>query len=137
MANKTSFTQVSALSAVLAIIDSYEGEFILVGGEQYNKAELAEKIDGMREKLAAKHSTPSKADKAKAEADEVLNGIIRMVLDEAESPICIADMQKQSEELAALSNQKMSALLKKMVDSGAVTKTIQKKKAYFSLTVEE
>lgn len=45
----------------------------------------------------------------------------------------VTDIQAKSETLSALSNQKVSALLRQLVESGQVVKTIDKKKAFFSL----
>lgn len=45
----------------------------------------------------------------------------------------ITEIQQANPELADLSNQKMSALLKQLVDSNIVDKVIEKKKAYFSI----
>ena len=43
----------------------------------------------------------------------------------------ITEIQQTNSELADLSNQKMSALLKQLVDTKIVDKVIEKKKAYF------
>ena len=40
---------------------------------------------------------------------------------------------KADERMAEYSNQKLSALLKKLVEAGKVTKVVDKKKSYFSL----
>ena len=45
----------------------------------------------------------------------------------------IDEIQSANPELADLSNQKMSALLKQLVDTKIVDKVIEKKKAYFKL----
>ena len=45
----------------------------------------------------------------------------------------VSEIQTKSEILKGLSNQKISALLKKMCDDGSAVKTIDKKKSYFSL----
>lgn len=48
-------------------------------------------------------------------------------------PVTITDLQKQSEKVGEYSNQKISALMKKLVDSERVVKTTEKKKSYFSV----
>ena len=45
----------------------------------------------------------------------------------------ITEIQNANVELSELSNQKISALLKQLVDTGIVAKVIDKKKAYFKL----
>ena len=49
----------------------------------------------------------------------------------------ITDIQNGNEKLSALSNQKVSALVRQLVESGEVVKTIDKKKSIFSLTKSE
>ena len=45
----------------------------------------------------------------------------------------ISEMQKNSEVLGNLSNQKVSALAKKLIEQGSVDKVTEKGKSYFSL----
>lgn len=59
-------------------------------------------------------------------------GEINAVLGTFENPVTITEMQK-TDELSEYSNQKLSALLKKLVSAGEVVRTEEKKKAYFSL----
>ena len=50
----------------------------------------------------------------------------------------ITDIQNANSDLAELSNQKVSALVRQLVETGEVVKTIDKKKSIFSLaTVNE
>ena len=49
----------------------------------------------------------------------------------------VTDIQKGNEELSALSNQKVSALVRQLVESGEVVKTTDKKKSIFSLAENE
>lgn len=60
---------------------------------------------------------------------------IREVLADAENPMTVTEMMKDS-RLEEYSNQKLSALLKKLVDAKEVVKTTEKKKSYFSLKRE-
>lgn len=55
------------------------------------------------------------------------------VLKEMGKPVTITEMQKFSADLAEFSCQKLSALLKQLVENDkTVTKVIEKKKTYFS-----
>lgn len=55
------------------------------------------------------------------------------VLKEIGKPVTITEMQKFSADLAEFSCQKLSALLKQLVENDkTVTKVIEKKKTYFS-----
>ena len=49
----------------------------------------------------------------------------------------VTDIQNGNEELSALSNQKVSALVRQVVESGEVVKTVDKKKSIFSLAKSE
>ena len=49
----------------------------------------------------------------------------------------VTDIQNGNEELSALSNQKVSALVRQLVESGEVVKTTDKKKSIFSLVKSE
>lgn len=50
--------------------------------------------------------------------------------------VTISDFQKRSEYAGTFSNQKISALFKKMIEAGKVVKTTEKKKSYFSIVAE-
>ena len=49
----------------------------------------------------------------------------------------VTDIQNGNEGLSALSNQKVSALVRQLVESGDVVKTTDKKKSIFSLAESE
>lgn len=63
------------------------------------------------------------------------NGIKETILDTlADNKVMtITEMQKANSELADLSNQKISALVRQLITEGAVKKEEIKRKAYFSL----
>ena len=49
----------------------------------------------------------------------------------------VTEIQNGNAELSALSNQKVSALVRQLVESGKVVKTVEKKKSIFSLVESE
>ncbi len=49
----------------------------------------------------------------------------------------VTDIQNGNEELSILSNQKVSALVRQLVESGEVVKTVDKKRSIFSLAKSE
>ena len=73
--------------------------------------------------------TETKTQKANAE----LKVVIVDTLNNLAKPVRITELQNANPQLAELSNQKISALLKQLVDSKEVVKTIEKKIAYFSV----
>ena len=65
------------------------------------------------------------------EENEVLKGVILATL--TNEGVTVTDLQSKNEELSALANQRVSALLRQMIAEGKVVKTVDKKKSYFSL----
>lgn len=82
--------------------------------------------------LLDKKSAKSGETKTQKENVEVMNKI-ETALAEVGKAVTITELQGASASMAEYSNQKLSALLKKMVESGRVVKTTEKKKSYFSL----
>lgn len=66
-----------------------------------------------------------------AENDNIKE-IILQILNDTQAKMTITDLQKYSDRLAGYTNQRLSAIVKKLVDTNIVTKTIEKKKSYFS-----
>lgn len=75
----------------------------------------------------------SKTETKTQKENVVIMETIVATLNEIGKPARITEIQSANETLANLSNQKMSALLKKLVDSKVVNKTIEKKIAFFSI----
>ena len=135
----TKMTQVSALELAVEVIENII-DGTPVNPAAFNLPEVAEKLNGMAEKLAEKRSTPSKADKEKSAEHKAIADEIVLVLSTEETVtngMTVSEMQKASEMLAGYSNQKISAILRKMIDNGTVAKTVDKKKSYFSLATDE
>ena len=65
--------------------------------------------------------------------NEILKEKIIETLKELNKFSTITEIQESNAELADLSNQKISALLKQLVDTNVIEKVIEKKKAYFSI----
>lgn len=87
------------------------------------------------EMLEKKASSKSKKDKEKDKADEVLMAIILETLAGSTGMTASEILKANStrEEFEDISNQKVSALLKKMVDREEVKKFTDKRKSYFHL----
>lgn len=66
-------------------------------------------------------------------ANKGIKETIVNVLGTFTEPIAIKDIQSASEELASLSNQKISALLTQLKNENIVERTENKKVAYFAL----
>ena len=90
--------------------------------------EYAEKIEKMKAQFEKKNSAEKKPTATQI-ANEGIKSVILEVI--GEKSMTITEMQKINGELAELSNQKISALLKQMVENGSVVREEIKRKAYF------
>lgn len=84
------------------------------------------------ERLANKKVAQTKTQKENEELVEVVYAALAAV----GVPTTITDLQKANEDMAQYSNQKISALMKKLVDAKRVEKIVDKKKSYFSVIAE-
>lgn len=76
----------------------------------------------------------SKSTQTKTQIEnENIKGAIVNALTEIAKPVTITEMQELNTEMANYSNQKLSALLKQLVESNQVVKTVDKKKSYFTV----
>jgi len=73
--------------------------------------------------------TPTKTQKA----NEGIMDAIAEALANLDGGVTVTDLIASADALNGLTNQKVSALLRKMVEVGRVTKTIEGKKALFAL----
>lgn len=105
-------------------------ELLLTFGEVQANPVLVEKLNHEIELINNKKSS-SKETKTQVENKGIMETILNTLVEIAK-PVTITELQNASEEMAQYSNQKLSALLKKLVESGQVEKTTDKKKSYFS-----
>lgn len=109
---------------------------VIEGSEVTNKDEMLAFVAREIELLSKKRSsTNSKKD---AE-NEKLCVQLEEALAKFDRPVTVTEFMKEStDEIATLSNQKLSALLKKCIDNRhTVVKTTEKKKSYFSIVRED
>lgn len=96
-----------------------------------NEAEMIEFIDNEINLLNKKRASGAKT--ATQKENEVLVERLYEVLAEIGRPVTVSELQKENEEFGAMTNQKVSALMKKLTDANRVDKTVDKKKSYFSI----
>lgn len=96
-----------------------------------NEAEMIEFIDNEINLLNKKRASGAKT--ATQKENEVLVERLYEVLAEIGRPVTVSELQKENDEFGAMSNQKVSALMKKLTDAKRVDKTVDKKKSYFSI----
>ena len=105
---------------------------VVENSEVANKAEMLEFLAHEVELLEKKNSKTGQTKTQKE--NEVLMGQLLEALKEFEKPVSVSEFMKgSSHEVATLSNQKLSALFKKLVEAGKVVKTTEKKKSLFSV----
>ena len=98
-------------------------------------SDVAEKLTKMKEQFVKKNSA-----ERKPTANQVENaGLKTAILDflaENKGAYTVTDLLKSVVELADLSNQRVSALVRQLVEDGSVVRTEEKRKAYFSYNGE-
>lgn len=104
--------------------------FTMIKAQVKDNAEMVAFIDHEIELLDKKASN-KKATKTQ-EANIGIKSTILSVLEGGKS-MTVTEMQGASAELGELSNQKVSALVRQLVEAGKVVKTIDKKVSRFSL----
>ena len=97
--------------------------------------EVYEKLDALKTSVAKKNSAERKPT-ATQKANE---GYKIAILDfmEVGKKYTISELMKEVVEIADLSNQRVSALIRQLKDAGLVERTEEKRKAYFSKKVIE
>lgn len=125
---KNTLTQARALDLAIRIINGNPLP------DDVSVADLTEKLTTMHDKICAKRSTVSKATSERLAENARISDIILETLLNSENPMTITEMQKSNEELAVFSNQKLSALLAKLVESAQVTREVIKRVTYFSIS---
>lgn len=107
-------------------------ELLLTIAEVQENEMLVEFINHELELLAKKNAsgTLRKPTKTQIENENLIEVIFAKLQATGEA-MTISEIQANDEMLEGLTNQKMSALLKKLVDSQKVEKYIEKKKTYF------
>ena len=114
--------------------------------EKMTKRELFEMIKGVcandtrivefcEHEIELLNRKSSKSTQTKTQIEnENIKGAIVNALTEIAKPVTITEMQELNTEMANYSNQKLSALLKQLVENDKkVVKTVDKKKSYFTV----
>lgn len=99
--------------------------------EMENKEDVLTFIEHEIELLNRKHSSNGTS-KTQKENLVIMKNIVS-ALETVGRPVTISELQKEVETMSEYSNQKLSALLKKLVADERVVKTTEKKKSYFSV----
>ena len=90
--------------------------------------EIRAKLEKMKVQFEKKNSAEKKPTATQIANEGIKNLILEVI---GNSSLTITEMQKINGELAERSNQKISALLKQMVENGSIVREEIKRKAYF------
>lgn len=96
------------------------------------RTDLVEFLDHEIELLNKKANTKTPS-KTQIENESIKDVIVRTLTSLAK-PVTITEIQENDSTLATLSNQKISALLSQLVKDNKVVRTVDKKKAYFTIS---
>lgn len=107
-------TYVDALTAAINVVDDEE---------------VVDKLEALREQIAKKKGS-SKPTKTQVENEKIKEAILN-VLAEADEPITVKEILKLLED--EYSSQKISALLRQLINAEKVEKVIEKKVSRFAL----
>lgn len=103
---------------------------VLMGNKEVEDMQIFIDFLTHERELLEKKSSNSGQTKTQKENETIKEKIVE-TLKELNKYATITDIQTANEELSAYSNQKISALLKQLVDNKEIEKVIDKKKAYF------
>lgn len=129
MTNTTKMTKKDFFKLLVGIVEKTENFD--------KKTETLDFINHEIELLNKKSSAPGKKKTAHIKENEELMELIGIALELFGKPVTVTTMIKENAEMSKLSSQKLSALLKKMIEAGKVVRTVEKKVPYFSLAKEE
>lgn len=108
----------------------------IVEGSDYADKDGA--LDFINHEVELLEKKSGKTGKTKVQKEnEVLVEQVLAELATMEKPMTVSELQGASEFFAQFSNQKLSALLKKLVDAERINKAVEGKKSYFSAKVED
>ena len=123
--NSTKVTKRERFAQLMAIVEA---------SNVANATELKEFIEHEVELLNKKNSRSGKPTKTQVENEAIKIQIVS-ILKRVGKPMTVTQLLSEN-ELADLSNQKVSALLTQLRESNKVVRTVEKKVAYYSLADE-
>lgn len=98
---------------------------------EVSKAEAMDKLTKMMEQLDKKASAEKKPTKTQLEADALADALYDEMLAEG-GKMTVSDMLAKFDCVKGMSNQKVSAIVRKLKDAGRVVKDVEGRKSLFS-----
>lgn len=125
----TNMTYVQAIDNALEIINTALATDPNMWENMDVTAEKLEALKAQLEKRTGGKKTPTKTQKE----NELIMDQILLTLEMIGEPVTVTELLEYGIEGYTLTNQKTSALLRKLIENGKVVKTIEGKKAKFAL----
>jgi hypothetical protein len=116
-------TYVEALTIAIDAMNSLESP---------NK-EAIDRLIALKESTEKRNNSKSKAEVAKQSANDDLKNVIVEVLTNCAEPVTITEMLALDERFNGLKVQKISPLMRKLLEEGKIKREEMKHKAYFSI----
>lgn len=110
------------------VINAMLKEEVIKSNETYVNF-LTHEIELLDKKSSSRSNKPT----ANQKANEDIKAQIIEGLTTVGRAVTISELQKEVEALAEYSNQKISALMKQLVDNKEITKIVDKKKSFFTI----
>lgn len=98
---------------------------------EVSKAEAMEKLTKMMEQLDKKASAEKKPTKTQIEADALADALYDEMLADG-GKLTVSEMLAKFDCVKGMSNQKVSAIVRKLKDAGRVVKDVEGRKSLFS-----
>lgn len=105
----------------------------LLGIEEVKENEALVKFINHELELLAKKNSAEKKPTAVQIANEGIKSVILETLEDSGKMMTISEMQKVNAELGGMSNQRISALIRQLINDGRVERIEDKRKAYFKV----
>ena len=124
----TKMTYVNAIDYILNTAESMHGQ------DDSTFVEACEKLEALKASLVNRKSSAKTLTKTQVENEGIKKLIVQTLADSGEKMTVTGLLG--CEGLGGYTNQKISALLRQLVEANKVTKTLEGKKAYFSINAE-
>lgn len=130
-------TNKKALAVAVSVMTNLQAnpatDTITIDGVSYPVSDIVEKLEGMLTALDNKTASAKRKPTEKQKENANLRGAILRYLSTAEKPMTCTEIGKAMPELEGMNNQRISALMRSLVEDGRVEKTTEKGKSLFAI----
>lgn len=118
--------------ALASLMNDANAEWRMAGTEDTcTKQEVMEKLTKMMEQLDKKANAEKKPTKTQIEADALADALYDEMLADG-GKLTVSEMLAKFDCVKGMSNQKVSAIVRKLKDAGRVVKDVEGRKSFFS-----